>query len=233
MECLANYTLKVCGCVKFSMPRDAKTPICGAAKISCYTRAESLLLVKTRVQKITQRYSLKPVKVRSCNCLPACTSITYDTEILQAPFEYVSFFSAFKAPLHEFPGYFLQIKRKFYGHHNFIFRMQPARLLIFFKESEFSTAKRSELYTPSDFLANCGGLLGLFIGASFLSIVELLYFLSLRLWCNLQVRNKHKQKNVIDDPTMTEIFVVKTAPDKIQKNKDNTINIRRRRYEDF
>lgn len=38
-ECLTNYTLELCGCVKFSMPRIAGTPICGLKDIACYMRA--------------------------------------------------------------------------------------------------------------------------------------------------------------------------------------------------
>lgn len=41
--------------------------------------------------------------------------------------------------------------------------------------------QRSEVYGYTDFLANCGGLLGLFLGFSILSIVEIIYFLTLRL----------------------------------------------------
>lgn len=38
--------------------------------------------------------------------------------------------------------------------------------------------------------ANTGGLLGLFLGFSFLSAVEALYFLTLRLWCSFRRRQK-------------------------------------------
>lgn len=47
------------------------------------------------------------------------------------------------------------------------------------------TSKRSELYGLTDFLANCGGLLGLCMGMSMLSVVELFYFSCIRpfaLW---------------------------------------------------
>lgn len=47
------------------------------------------------------------------------------------------------------------------------------------------TSKRSELYGLTDFLANCGGLLGLCMGVSLLSLVELCYFCTVRpfsLW---------------------------------------------------
>lgn len=101
--------------------------------------------------------------------------------------------------------------------------MQPARLSIFFKENQFITSKRSELYGPTDFLANCGGLLGLFMGASFLSIVELLYFFSLRLCCNLRARMNRKRKNRIADAaaagtgSVPGIIVVKPSADDVKK----------------
>lgn len=44
------------------------------------------------------------------------------------------------------------------------------------------TIKRRETYTWSDFMAICGGLLGLFVGMSALSVIELVYYGSLRYY---------------------------------------------------
>lgn len=119
-----------------------------------------------------------------CNCLPACTSITYDAEISQARYNWEDLFKAYKNPIDEFPG------------------IQFARLSIFFKENQFITSKRSELYGPTDFMANCGGLLGLFMGVSLLSIVELVYFCTVRLCGNLMMRRR-KAKKVVAAPGIT------------------------------
>lgn len=76
------------------------------------------------------------------------------------------------------------------------------RIGIFFKEMQFITSERNELYGQTDFLANCGGLLGLFTGFSFLSIVEILYFLTLRLMCNVRKYGRHywsASDNLIDN----------------------------------
>lgn len=91
--------------------------------------------------------------------------------------------------------------------------MQPARLSVFFKENQFITSKRSELYGLTDFLANCGGLMGLLMGASFLSVVELIYFFSLRLCCNLRTRMNRKRKNKISDSTVPGIIIEKPGDD--------------------
>lgn len=103
LECLANFTMKICGCVKFSMPRDDKTPICGASKIACYDQAEDDLLRKQYIGGITSNTHTQHSQIE-CNCLPACTSITYNAEISQAPFDYVSLFKAFRTSLDEYPG---------------------------------------------------------------------------------------------------------------------------------
>jgi len=72
--------------------------------------------------------------------------------------------------------------------------MKMSRVSIFFKEAQFLTSRRSELYGTTDFLANCGGLLGLFMGVSMLSIVELIYFCTVRLISNLRMRRKTRKE---------------------------------------
>lgn len=39
-----------------------------------------------------------------CDCLPSCTSITYNAETSQADFNWPKVFQAFKADPNEFPG---------------------------------------------------------------------------------------------------------------------------------
>lgn len=64
----------------------------------------------------------------------------------------------------------------------FIFSMRPSIVAIFFREQDVTLLKRVEVYTYIDFVAICGGLLGLFLGASVLSLVEFLYYSTLRLF---------------------------------------------------
>ncbi|KAL9702249.1 hypothetical protein quinque_005767 [Culex quinquefasciatus] len=47
---------------------------------------------------------------------------------------------------------------------------------FFYKETEFLSMRRGELFGLTDFIANCGGILGLCLGISFVSLVELLYY---------------------------------------------------------
>jgi Amiloride-sensitive sodium channel len=64
---------------------------------------------------------------------------------------------------------------------NFNFRSEYSEIRIFIKENQVLTKKREERYGNIDFLANCGGLLGLCLGVSVLSFVEIVYFCTFRL----------------------------------------------------
>lgn len=62
----------------------------------------------------------------------------------------------------------------------FDFRRDIAVVQIFYAEKHFRRQYRDELIGFTEFLSNIGGLLGLFMGFSFVSIVEIVYFFSLR-----------------------------------------------------
>ncbi|KAG5867982.1 Pickpocket protein 28, partial [Gonioctena quinquepunctata] len=173
VECLTNFTLARCGCVAYHMPRVKSTKICGSGSQECMLDARTELLereVALGLSNFDQERSDIPI---DCDCLPACTSLTYNAEYSQGKFEWENLFQAFRVNFSEFPG------------------VQMTRLSIFFKEQQFITSERNELYGQTDFLANCGGILGLFTGFSFLSIVEIFYFLSLRLMCNVNRYGRH------------------------------------------
>lgn len=72
--------------------------------------------------------------------------------------------------------------------------MNLGALRIYFKDNEFITSKRSELYGWIDFLAAMGGLLGLFIGVTALSFVEIFYYFTLRLVWTLKMYRHAKSK---------------------------------------
>lgn len=139
---ISNLFLEKCGCVKFSMPRDKHTRICSQSEVSCYDSAEDGLMLEELNESLKSGSGENKRGKTDCNCLPSCTSINYDAEISQADFEFEKVFKAYGADLNEFPDAVL------------------ARLTIFFKEAQFITSKRSELYGLTDFMANCGGLLG-------------------------------------------------------------------------
>jgi amiloride-sensitive sodium channel len=69
-ECIANYTLEKCGCVKFSMPRDGNTPICNETMTDCYFK----------ITRDFPKYDFKQKKIMSCGCLKTCIDLKYSIE---------------------------------------------------------------------------------------------------------------------------------------------------------
>jgi hypothetical protein len=55
-------------------------------------------------------------------------------------------------------------------------------IYVVFKETKFMTLLRSERYGFIDFISNCGGLMGLFMGMSIVSIVEIFYYTAVFLY---------------------------------------------------
>uniref|UniRef100_A0A6P7FZG4 Pickpocket protein 28-like n=1 Tax=Diabrotica virgifera virgifera TaxID=50390 RepID=A0A6P7FZG4_DIAVI len=178
LECLTNYTLYHCGCVNYFMPRENTTNICGIESLNCMRNAElryELGELRSKMSKTStnsnstrrQRYR-KTIKL-NCDCMPMCSDLTYNVETSQSYWEWAE---TLKAETKN--GTIL------YGVDNHY----VSKLILFFKSSQFITSERHELYGPTDFLANFGGLLGLFTGFSILSLMEAIYFLTVRLCCN-------------------------------------------------
>jgi acid-sensing ion channel, other len=154
LECIANITLTKCGCVKHGMPRLTGTPICPYSKIKCCENAEDELYED---QNLFSDDAQSTSEI--CNCLPSCTSINYNAEVSQIPL----------------------------NPEEFGFEIEDSSLLaveFYFTGTSFVHMKRIEMYGWQDFIANCGGLLGLFLGISLVSIIEIFYYLSLRILVN-------------------------------------------------
>ncbi|XP_031636494.1 pickpocket protein 28-like [Contarinia nasturtii] len=153
-ECLANFTKTMCGCVKFSMPRDVNTKICGGAKMKCLSDARKIFWATNSGKTVRDQ----------CNCLPGCTIIKYNP-VIDRP----------KQDLKTSPSYDSK---------------KDPHIPLFFKirsgEGYVKKSTRIELYSVPDFLAICGGLLGFFVGASVLSIIELIYFSTLHLFWKIR-----------------------------------------------
>ncbi|XP_030745226.1 pickpocket protein 28-like [Sitophilus oryzae] len=174
VECLTNFTLAKCNCVAYHMPREENTAICGSGSLVCMFEAQNELL-RREVQSGLNTEKDNGNITSDCDCLPGCISLVYNAETSQAHFDWHKMFQSYKANASE---------KGYEG-------AQITRINIFFKEQQFITSERNELYGTTDFLANCGGILGLFTGFSFLSIVEIVYFLSLRLICNVKKHGSH------------------------------------------
>lgn len=78
LECLTNYTVQQCGCVKFAMPRNKSTRICGLKSMECYKKAAIELF---------NPYEGDLYFLNNCDCIPACTSLSYEVESSQGHYD--------------------------------------------------------------------------------------------------------------------------------------------------
>lgn len=90
---------------------------------------------------------------KSCECLPDCNFIFYYYENVHERFKVEN-----QSQLEE-----------------------HSAAAIRYEDYEFVAYKRYESYASAGLLSNIGGLLGLFLGVSVLSIIETIYFFTLRL----------------------------------------------------
>uniref|UniRef100_A0A182MXN6 Pickpocket n=1 Tax=Anopheles dirus TaxID=7168 RepID=A0A182MXN6_9DIPT len=174
LECLANFTLHMCGCVQFSMPRAQGVSICGIEKLDCCDAADAIL----QEQGLGVTEDSSKMVLRACSCLPACTFLQYKTEISQARFDWRRLTST------------IHVFEKELNH------SELSSLLVYYKEGQFIAIKRSQLFGLNDFIANCGGILGLCMGFSLLSIVEIFYFFTMKPLINFCMRRTRKKRKI-------------------------------------
>lgn len=83
------------------------------------------------------------------------------------------------------------------------------------------TLKRSEMYTYTHFLAICGGLLGLFLGISQLSIIEFIYYSTLHLYWTLR---SWKSRIIIEPFNRNTVNVLNCSKNEVNTNLKHVLN---------
>ncbi|XP_024889162.1 pickpocket protein 28-like isoform X1 [Temnothorax curvispinosus] len=181
LECEANFTQQLCDCVQYYMPKSSNTPICGKKDEPCAKRARRAMEVKLYDEDLTSNIT----KIPSCNCWPGCFEISYRVELSQNKL---------------IPNF--QIDKRYMKKDINYFTENMAVVHLFFVDSQFTKYVKNELFGFIEFLSSTGGLLGLFMGFSFLSFMEILYFSTIRVWCRLINRREYRRPTVthpIDD----------------------------------
>lgn len=87
---------------------------------------------------------------------------------------------------------------------------------IFYKSSEFIAIRRMAQYTITSLVADCGGVLGLFMGCSLISLAEIIYYCTIRpiILCHHRRRrrsqhNQYLNTKTLDKNNQTRVLQVK------------------------
>ncbi|KAG8258305.1 hypothetical protein J6590_032233 [Homalodisca vitripennis] len=188
LECEAKFTLDACNCVLYYMPKNESTRICSRTDQDCAQRALKAMELRL-IDDGNISASLNTSRTKACGCKPGCFAVAY--KIKQSTSKLTSKNDIDKELLGE--------KDTTY------FSKNMAVLHVFFTETQYTAHQRGELFGFTELLSNTGGLLGLFMGFSFLSAVEAVYFLTLRLWCSL-----HRRRDKTSPITPYKIAKAKT-----------------------
>ncbi|XP_039286868.1 pickpocket protein 28-like isoform X2 [Nilaparvata lugens] len=161
IECEAEMIYNECNCSVNVLSHRISTPLCGIHQVDCLKKV--IIRFSSR-QQDSKHFS-------ACNCLPACTEIAYDMEFSSLPM------------LFEDPSSNISKNATKKGN--------TAVVSYLFKTNSVSNIQRVAIVTISDFIANIGGLMGLFLGFSFISLFEVIYFMTARwatdVWNNRRI----------------------------------------------
>uniref|UniRef100_A0A1B6MTT3 Uncharacterized protein n=1 Tax=Graphocephala atropunctata TaxID=36148 RepID=A0A1B6MTT3_9HEMI len=166
-ECDSNNTFKHCGCVLISHPRSLSMPVCGNKKTQCVDQTQRDII----------RQEIRYGSSYACRCLPSCNDIDFETEAHWRPWQFKvnSTFASVPATVD-------------------LNSTSVSLIAVGAKKKYLNKTKRTALIGSAAYVANIGGILSLFLGISFLSLFEVVYFITLRILINLWNMKKRDRR---------------------------------------
>ncbi|KAJ1522559.1 hypothetical protein ONE63_001745 [Megalurothrips usitatus] len=174
LECEAEKIWKMCACRPMSLPRvrgpKGKSPRDGPipCNVSPFSDEKHDMTVKSQVRgdlvptNPVEAEVVSEQKFQDCGCLAQCNSVDYELETTTANF-----------------GASRWVRRHFYQDMNATSRS----LLHVYFDSQTSALFVNDLVSnPVQLMSSLGGIFSLFLGCSFMSAVEVIYFFTVRLW---------------------------------------------------
>ncbi|XP_017053597.1 pickpocket protein 28 [Drosophila ficusphila] len=152
-ECMAAYLFDTCSCIPFDYPM-------------IYSNASTCSMKDTLCVRRAQRATFNPdwVKCRQ-QCLPSCFDLNYLASGFAFPLANNNF---------QLANTLVESINKSYLSENI------AVINVYFRESVYFGNTKNAYVGLTEFLSNVGGVMGLFMGFSVISLAEILYFLILK-----------------------------------------------------
>ncbi|XP_070553623.1 acid-sensing ion channel 4-B-like [Ptychodera flava] len=149
MECITDEVVERCGCRKYTLPGTARS--CGPE--------EWLTCVEPLLKNIT-------ATGQNCDCPTPCEQAVYDTKVSAAywPSEYV---------MQQIQEQYNITDAMTYVRKNFL------DVWFYFEELSFTEIQQVQAYTSASLQSDIGGFLGLFLGASLITVMEFIDFIIL------------------------------------------------------
>ncbi|XP_077870072.1 uncharacterized protein LOC102803246 [Saccoglossus kowalevskii] len=150
-ECIEKYLYARCGCVDMV----SELPVC-------------MGFVVNATQEMCREfvYFLSRHELLPCNCRPTCREVQYSTTVSQKTW-----------PSDRYMPYFMQTVAKSGLHDASAVRNNLARVEIYFEELNYIVHREVAVYLSANLWADIGGSLGLWIGISIVTLVEVLEYI--------------------------------------------------------
>lgn len=119
-----------------------------------------------------------PAEIKSCDCLPDCNSIDYTVNVIGTEMKREDHYV-------EWNNVSYYMDSSYYG-----------GLFFSFGDTEYMAVKRYANHESVSFLCNVGGLLGLFLGVSVMSLIEIFYFFVVRV--GIECFRLSRQRKIVE-----------------------------------
>ncbi|ALC40508.1 CG33289 [Drosophila busckii] len=166
-ECRAKFLYNLCGCIPHKYPHIYKyARVCAVKDIFCERRAE------------LENYKSEADKCRKL-CLPSCFHLTYVADAFYIPLAKHDFRIANAKVAQLNKSYLLE---------------NVAVMNLYYRESAYYGTMKNVYFGLTEFLSNIGGVMGLFMGFSVISLAEVFYFLMLKPISELLLWQRGRQQ---------------------------------------
>ncbi|XP_036344575.1 pickpocket protein 28-like [Rhagoletis pomonella] len=157
IECEAKILIDKCDCVLYYLPRiNGSARICGPNDNACTNE------VLTKIESLDK-------KLTCSSCWPACFELSYKAMVTATTITPGKFLTFDDLPLDLFSD---------------ATNYAEISIVNFYYLSHIlRTTTKSEMFGFTDFVSSTGGILGLFMGFSVFSIIEIIYYVTLRPYC--------------------------------------------------
>ncbi|XP_017064505.1 pickpocket protein 28 [Drosophila eugracilis] len=171
LECEAKLLLRECSCVLYYLPRiDPMARVCGPNDNLCTDR------VQTEIESSMTNLTCE-------SCWPGCFELTYKATLSTASIVSDPRFQAGE----NLPDYIF--------HGPYSNASEISILHFYYMTNIFRSTTKSEMFGFTEFLSNTGGLLGLFMGFSIFSVIEIFFYITVRPYCaSRTLQQRHKRR---------------------------------------
>ncbi|XP_067633200.1 pickpocket protein 28 [Eurosta solidaginis] len=159
-ECQVKFIYEQCKCQPFNLPLIYENAtICGVQQVRCVQKVDDLWMKGTSGGDVCWD-----------RCLPPCFDLSYKADATMSPLRQFDYLTP--------PSILRNMSMDYVNKH-------VAVLHFYYRESVFHGNVKNVYVGFTEFLSNTGGIMGLFLGFSFISVAEIIYFAFMRPICEL------------------------------------------------